>query len=139
MDKIFNAASFAVGIAGGILVKLFGNWDAALAALVILMALDYVSGVVKAIYKKELSSYTGYRGILKKMVILVMVAAATTLQEIIGAQTALREMVIMFYIANEGISILENAAEVAPNMPPMIKDILMQIRGKGEDTNGNRN
>ncbi len=139
MDKVFNAASVAIGIAGGILVKLFGSFDAALTALIILMALDYVSGVVKAVYKKELSSYTGYRGILKKIIILVMVAAATTLQEIIGAQAALREIVIMFYIANEGISILENAAEVMPNMPSALKDILLQIRGKGGENNGDRN
>ncbi len=138
MERIFNFASICAGIAGGICVKLFGCRDAAFAALLVLMGLDYVTGISKAVYKKELSSYTGYRGILKKIVILVMVAAAAAIEKIIGADIAVREIVIMFYTANEGISILENAAEISPNMPPVIKDILLQIRGKGGSEDDNR-
>lgn len=135
MDKIFNAISIIGGIVGGICIRVFGCWDAALMTLVIFMALDYISGVVKAVYKKELSSYVGYRGILKKIIILVMVAAASTLEQIIGAEMALREIVIMFYIANEGISILENAAEVSPNIPDKLKDVLLQLRGGNDGSN----
>lgn len=133
MNRIFNAASITLGIAGGIAAKIFGAWDTALWALIVLMALDYVTGVIKAVYTKQVSSETGYKGILKKIVILVIVALANIIQEITGDFAAIREIVIMFYIANEGISILENAAVVSPNMPEKIKDVLLQIRGNDND------
>ena len=130
MNRIFNAASITLGILGGIAARIFGAWDTALWALVVIMVLDYVTGVIKAVYLKRVSSETGYRGILKKITILVIVALANIVQEITGDFAAIREIVIMFYIANEGISILENAAEILPNMPDKLKDILLQIRDK---------
>lgn len=136
MNRIFNAASITLGVVGGIAAKIFGAWDTALWALVVLMALDYATGVIKAVYTKQVSSETGYKGILKKITILVIVALANIIQEITGDFAAIREIVIMFYIANEGISILENAAVVSPNMPQKIKDVLLQIRGNDDD---NRN
>lgn len=136
MNKIFNAASVCIGIAGGVAAKMLGACDAALCALACVMALDYATGVIKAAYTKKVSSAVGYKGILKKTVILVIVALANVIQTLTGTNAALREMVIMFYIANESISILENASEIYPDMPPKIKDILLQIRG-GEDDNRN--
>ena len=136
MNKIFNAASVAFGVICGIANKIFGTWDGALWALVVIMALDYVTGVIKAVYTKTVSSETGYKGILKKIMILVVVALANTVTNLTGGNMAVREVVIMFYIANEGISIIENAAAVSPNMPQKLKDILLQIRGNEDD---NRN
>lgn len=136
MDKIFNAASVTAGIAGGLAAALLGAWDELLWGLVMLMIFDYVTGVIKGIYTKRLSSDTGFKGLLKKVMILVVVALANVVQELTGGNAAIREIVIMFYIANEGISILENAAVLLPNIPEGLKSILLQLRG-GEDENRN--
>lgn len=133
MDKIFNAISVITGIVGGVAALLFGAWDNLLWALVMLMAFDYVTGVIKGVYTKTLSSDAGFKGLLRKTVILVIVALANVIGELTGGKTAIREMVIMFYIANEGISILENAAEILPNMPEGIKGILLQLRGDNDE------
>lgn len=135
MDKIFNAASVITGITGGLIASLFGAWDKLLWALVVLMVLDYVTGVIKGIYTKQLSSDIGFKGLLKKIMILVIVALSNVAQQLTGENIAIREIVIMFYIANEGISIMENAAVLLPNTPEKLKDILLQLRG---DDNENR-
>ena len=133
MNRIFNTASIVLGVAGGIAAQILGAWDTVLCALLVIMVLDYITGVMKAVYRKELSSETGYKGILRKITVLVIVALANVVQRLTGETAPLREMVIMFYIANEGISVLENAAEILPNMPKGIKDILLQIRGNDDD------
>lgn len=132
MDKLFNMISIFFGIAGGILAGVFGGWDTALCTLAVLMALDYITGVIKAVYTKRMSSEIGFNGILKKITVLTVVALANVVQVLLGGHVAIREIVIMFYIANEGISILENAAEILPNMPEELKDVLLQIRSKSE-------
>lgn len=132
MDKIFNAVSVFIGVAGGILAGIFGQWDTALRALVILMAMDYITGIIKAVYIKKLSSEEGYKGILKKITVLVIVALANIVQVITGGTAAVREIVIMFYIANEGISVLENVAAVSTKMPAALKNILLQLRDRND-------
>ncbi len=136
MDKIFNGTSVITAMAGGIVASLFGAWDKLLYTLIILMVLDYALGIIKAVYTKTLSSEIGFKGLLKKIAMLVIVALANTIQNLMGGNVAVREIVIMFYIANEGISILENAAVILPQMPDKLKDILLQLRG---DNNENRN
>lgn len=133
MEKAFNAISVITGIAGGLAAALFGAWDKLLWTLVVLMAFDYITGVIKGVYTKKLSSNAGFKGLLKKIIILVIVALANVIGELIGGKTAIREMVIMFYITNEGISVLENAAEILPNMPNGIKGILLQLRGDNDE------
>lgn len=129
MDKIFNGISVIIGIVGGVAAMLFGTWDKLLSTLVILMVLDYVTGVIKAIYAKRLSSEIGFKGLLKKITVLIIVALANVIEVFTGGGTAIREIVIVFYIANEGISILENAAVLLPKMPDGLKNILLQLRG----------
>ena len=138
MNKVFNAASVILGMAGGMAAKIFGAWDTVLGALLVIMVLDYITGVIKAVYQKKLSSEAGYKGILRKITVLVVVALANVVQNITGSAAPLREMVIMFYIANEGISVLENAAEILPIMPNGLKDVLLQIRER-EQADENRN
>ncbi len=135
MDKIFNGMSVITAMAGGIIAVLFGAWDKLLYTLMILMVLDYALGIIKAVYTKTLSSEIGFKGLLKKIAMLVIVALANTIQNLMGGNVAVREIVIMFYIANEGISILENSAVILPQMPDKLKDILLQLRG---DNNENR-
>lgn len=128
MDKIFNWTSTVIGIVGGFFVAIFGQWDSILWALLVIMVLDYLTGVIKAVYTKNVSSEVGFKGLLKKITILIIVALSNVLQQITGDNVAIREIVIMFYIANEGISVLENVAVIYPRMPKAIKDILLQIR-----------
>ena len=121
---------------GGVVAALFGSYDKVMCTLIILMVLDYAAGITKAVYTKSLSSEIGFKGILKKITMLIIVALANVVQNLTGGNIAVREIVIMFYIANEGISILENAAVILPKMPDKLKDILLQLRG---DNNDNRN
>ena len=132
MDKIFNWTSTVIGIVGGFFAALFGKWDSILWALLVIMVLDYLTGIIKAVYTKTMSSEIGFKGLLKKITILIIVALANVLQQVTGDNVAIREIVIMFYIANEGISVLENVAVIYPRMPKKIKDILLQLRGEDD-------
>ena len=135
MDKFFNWISVVVGIFGGVFAWAFGAWDKLLCALITLIILDYITGLLKGWYTKRLSSEIGFKGIAKKIVILIMVVTANVLQTVIGDKIMLREIVIMFFIANEGLSLLENCAEIngGGGIPPKLKAVLLQLRGKCED------
>lgn len=135
MEKIFNWISIVLGIVGGYISHWLGGWDVLLRTIVFLAILDYITGVIKGIYLKKLSSETGFKGLLKKIVMFIVIAVAFVIQELIGETIPLREVVIMFYIANEGISLLENAAIFVP-IPEKLKDVLLQLRD-GEEKNDN--
>ena len=92
-----------------------------------LVILDYLTGVLKAIYNSRLSSEVGRKGIIRKVFIFIVIATAYEIQKVIGNTIALREMVIMFFIANEAISLLENISEYIP-IPQGLKDVLIQLR-----------
>ena len=136
MDKIFNAISIIGGIAGGICVSIFGGWDAMIWALMVCMVFDYISGIMKAVYNKELSSEVGYKGLLRKISILIVVGLSNVVQIFVGENIPIRDIVIVFYVVNEGISILENVAVIYPQIPDKLKDTLLQLRG---DNDENRN
>ena len=127
MEKIFNWISIVAGLVGGIIANALGGFDGIMIALISVVVLDYLTGVVKAIYTKKLSSEIGFKGIAKKILILLIVALACAIQNIIDSSIPAREIVIMFYIANEGLSVLENCAELIP-VPEKIKSILLQLR-----------
>lgn len=128
MDKIFNNVSIGFGIAAGAVTWMFGEWNMALCALLAIMTIDYITGIIKAVYTKTVSSGIGFKGILKKFSILMIVVLANIIQKLLGGGLAIREIVIMFYVANEGISILENVASISTKMPQALKDILLQLR-----------
>ena len=94
--------------------------------------LDYVTGVLKGIYLKQLSSETGFRGLLKKIVMFIVIAVAYLIQMLIGGTIPLREVVITFYICNEALSLLENAAVFVP-IPERLKDVLLQLRDSDKE------
>lgn len=100
-----------------------------LKTIVFLAAVDYVTGIIKAVYTGVLSSEIGFRGLLKKIVMFIVIASAFSIQELMGNTVPLREIVIMFYIANEGLSLLENAAVFIP-IPEGLKNVLLQLREK---------
>lgn len=139
MDKIFNVFSIIFGFLGGIFTFFFGKVDILFYTLCALVVLDYITGLIKAYYNKTVSSELGKKGLLKKFMILVVIAVAVLLNRLImelmpGLQSPLREIAIVFYICNEGISILENVAEFMP-IPDKIKSTLIQIRDKNKQDN----
>ena len=101
-------------------------------SLLVLVVLDYATGFIKGIYTKTLSSDIGFKGLLKKFLIFIVVSASVIIQRLINDAIPLREVVIMFFICNEGISLLENAAEIIP-IPQKLKDILLQLRDSGSN------
>ena len=96
-----------------------------------LVILDYLTGVLKAVYNSRLSSEVGRKGIIRKVFIFIVIATAYEIQKVIGNTIALREMVIMFFIANEAISLLENISEYIP-IPEQLKNVLIQLRDEKE-------
>ena len=132
MEKLFNWISVIGGVIGGFLAYWLGGWDALLKTIVCLVIADYVTGCIKAIYNKQLSSEIGFKGLLKKIVMFIVIAVAYAIQVLMGGTVPLREVVIMFYIANEALSLLENAAEFIP-VPDKLKEVLLQLRDKDSE------
>ena len=132
MDKYFNDISIVFGLVGGFACNFLGSWDLLLKSIVILMVLDYVTGLLKSIYNKKLSSEVGFKGIIKKIIIFIVIATAYIIQCLLGDEIPLREISILFFIANEGISLIENASEFVP-IPEKLKDILIQLRKEGDE------
>lgn len=129
MEKLFNQISIWAGLSGGMLAYWLGEWDVLLEVMVFLVVADYITGLIKGVCRKELSSETGFRGLLRKIVIFIVIATAFEIQMLLGGTIPLREIVIMFYIANEGLSLLENASEFVP-IPEKMKALLLQLREK---------
>ena len=132
MEKYFNNVSVVFSVVGGGLAWLFGGWDILLWTLVGFIILDYLTGLAKGWKTKTLSSETGFEGLIKKMMILTLVVMANFLQKLVGEAVPIREIVILFFISNEGISLLENAA-LFIDIPPQLKDALLQIRDKDKE------
>jgi toxin secretion/phage lysis holin len=127
MEKLFNTFCICIGFLGGIILKLIGGWDIPISALIILMIFDYITGVLKAYFLKRLDSTIGFWGIVKKIIILIIISTAHIISKTLDTSLPLREVVITFFISNEGLSILENASVFIP-IPDRIKDVLNQIR-----------
>ncbi len=132
LEKYLNAASIVTGVLGGVMVSWLGGMDAILHALVYLVIVDYLTGLLKAWNLKEISSRIGFIGLIRKVLIFVVIAVAVEVEKVIGSSIPLREIVIMFYLANEGISFLENIS-VFINFPDQIKDAFLQIRGTHDE------
>lgn len=132
MGKYFNSISIIFGCVGGFICNFLGGWDLLLKSIVILMVLDYVTGLLKSIYNKKLSSEVGFKGIIKKIIIFIVIATTYVIQCIIGDEIPLREITIIFFIANEGISLVENAGEFIP-IPVKLKEVLIQLRKEGDE------
>lgn len=124
----------AVGVSfcGVAVARWLGGWDMGLQVLVLFMAMDYMTGISRAYKDKELSSAIGIDGILKKIMILFIVAVAVGIDNVTGAQGLIRQASVWFYIGMEGISILENAARIGVPIPDKIKDALLQIKDGGK-------
>jgi toxin secretion/phage lysis holin len=122
-------AKLIFAILGGIIADLMGGWDAMLKTLVLFVVVDYATGILAAIYKRKLSSAAGYRGIIKKTGIFAIVLIAAMIDKCFHSELV-RNVTIVFYIANEGISILENVGKTGVKYPKKLRDILEQLRDK---------
>lgn len=131
MEKIFNTISVIGGTVGGIAVSFFGGMDKIMWALLILIVLDYITGLLKALYNKNLSSEIGFKGIIRKILILIIVGVSVIIQNF--GIPAIREIVIMFFAINEAISLLENASQMGLPIPDKLKDTLLQLRDKNKE------
>ncbi len=131
MDNVVDALRIAAAGIGGIVTYIWGPWDALIVALVAMVIIDYITGVIKAAVQGKLSSAVGFRGLLKKVAIFLLVAVGVMVDRVIPATNeAVRSAVIFFYIANEGLSILENAGELGLPLPAALKKSLEKMQDK---------
>ena len=138
--EIKYAVLAGLSVIGSAIAQLLGGWDAALITLLIIMAVDYITGVlIAAVWKKSsksesgtLDSKAGFKGICRKIVILLAVLIATQLEQIIDTGGAVRTLVIMFFIGNEGISVVENFGIMGVPLPTKLKLIFEQLKDKND-------
>ncbi|SKA89768.1 holin, Cph1 family [Clostridium sp. USBA 49] len=130
-QETLNSIFAAIGTG---LTYIFGGWDTVLLVLVIFMGLDYLTGVIAATYQKNLNSEIGFKGLLKKCTILIVLIVAVMLDKLINQGTwVFRTLVAYFYIANEAISLLENSSKVGLPIPEKLVNALAQLKDKGDE------
>jgi toxin secretion/phage lysis holin len=133
MSKIQIIIDSIAGAVGAVLGFMYGEVNGLFWALIAFMALDYITGVIVAVIEKRLSSEVGFRGLAKKFLILVFVAVGHIADTyILGGTPAAMSAVMLFYMANEGISIIENAAALGLPVPKKLTSIMEQIKNKSE-------
>ena len=138
MKEFWNAVQFMFAAVGGWLGYFLGGCDGLLYALLAFVAIDYLTGVMCAINDKTLSSEVGFRGICRKVLIFLMVGIANILDvHVIRTGSVLRTAAIFFYISNEGISFLENAAHLGLPVPKKIKAVLEQLHDRADSDTDN--
>ena len=128
MERYLNTITMLLSIFGGIVVRLLGGLDQLLDVFLFLIIVDFITGWIKAIATKELSSRIGMLGIAKKVTMLFVVAVAVRVEKVVGNNLPIREMVLIFYIANEGLSFFEN---IIP-MPKKLKELFIQLKNKDD-------
>ena len=135
MKEFWNMIQMVFAAVGGWLGYYLGGCDGLLLALVAFAAADYLTGVMCAVSDRKLSSNVGFKGICRKVLIFLLVVIANILDiHVIGTGSVLRTAVIFFYISNEGVSLLENAAHLGLPVPGKIKAVLEQLHDRAEKT-----
>ena len=129
MENFMDIRYWSAG-AGAAMGEYLGSFDSLMYALMAFIVTDYITGLMCAIVERNLSSEIGFRGICHKVFILMLVGVANVIDvHVIGGGCVLRSAVIFFYISNEGISIIENAARIGLPVPEKLTSILKQLRG----------
>ncbi len=130
----FHTFQLFMATLGGALGAFVGGVDGILYTLIIFIIIDYITGFMCAVVEKRLSSEVGFRGIFKKVAILMIVGVANMIDVHVLTQGAVvRTAVIFFYLSNEGISIIENAGILGLPIPKKLRDILEQLKEKDEE------
>lgn len=134
IDIVWAKIQMAVAAIGGWLGYFLGGMDGLMIALIIFMVLDYITGLMCAVIDKKLSSAVGFKGICKKVLILMLVGVAHIVDlHVVGTGDALRSAVVCFYLSNESVSMLENAAHLGLPIPEKLKSVLVQLHGRIDD------
>lgn len=137
MKEIWSRMQAVLTAIGGAIGWFLGDADGFLYALIVFVAVDYLTGVMCAVKDKKLSSNVGFSGLFKKVLIFVLVGVAHILDtQVIGDGGVLRTAVIFFYLSNEGVSILENAAHFGLPVPEKLKDVLEQLHNRSARDDG---
>ena len=135
MKEFWNIIQAVLAAVGGWLGYFLGGCDGLLYALIAFVVIDYITGVMCAINDKTLSSAVGFKGICKKVLIFLMVGIGHILDtKVIGTGSVLRTAFIFFYISDEGISLIENAAHLGLPIPEKLRDVLEQLHNRAEKT-----
>ena len=131
MKEFWNTIQLVFAAIGGWLGYFLGGCDGLLIALVVFVVVDYLTGVMCAIADHKLSSAVGFKGICRKVLIFLLVGIANILDvQVIRSCSVLRTAVIFFYISNEGVSLVENAAHLGLPVPDKLKDVLEQLHDR---------
>lgn len=134
MSKIQIIIDSIAGAVGAVLGFMYGEVTGLFWALIAFMALDYITGVIVAAINKQLSSEVGFRGLAKKLMILVFVSLGHIADMyVLGGTPVAMSAVMLFYIANEGLSIIENAGNLGLPVPKKLKDIMVQLKKESEE------
>lgn len=137
MKQIWNGIQVAFTALGGFLGWFLGGVDGFLYALIAFAVIDYITGVLCAISDKTLSSEVGFKGICRKVLIFTLVGIGNIVDVyVLGETGVLRTAVIFFYLSNEGVSLLENAAHLGLPIPEKLKDVLEQLHDRATDEKG---
>ena len=137
MKEFWNTIQLVFAAVGGWLGYFLGGCDGLLYALVAFVAIDYITGVMCAISDKALSSEVGFRGICRKVLIFLLVGIGNIIDvQVLGSPGVLRTAVIFFYLSNEGVSLLENAAHLGLPVPDAIKTVLEQLHDRSDGKEG---
>lgn len=126
--KIISLISFL-----GTGIYLLGGFDKALECLIVVVILDYITGVISAWYNKKLDSKVGIKGIVKKLTYFLLVVLSVEIDNLLGQVGIIRNLVIYFFVANDGLSILENVGKMNIPIPKKLKDALVQLSEEKED------
>ena len=133
MKEFWNTIQLVFTVIGGWLGWFLGGCDGLLIALVIFAVLDYITGVMCAVADHKLSSEVGFKGIARKVLIFALVGVGHVLDAyVIGTGSILRTAVIFFYLSNEGVSLIENAAHLGLPVPEKLKVVLEQLHDRAE-------
>lgn len=135
IDIVWAKFQMTFSIIGGWLGYFVGGMDGLMIALLLFMVLDYITGLMCAVADKQLSSSVGFKGICKKVLIVMLVGVAHVVDMyVVGSGNALRSAVVCFYLSNEGVSMLENAAHLGLPVPDKLKGVLAQLHNRDEKT-----
>ena len=139
MKEFWNTMQFIFTVLGGWLGYFLGGCDGLLIALVAFVSIDYVTGVMCAISDKDLSSRVGFKGICRKILIFALVGVANLIDvQVIQTGSILRTALIIFYLSNERVSLLENAAHLGLPIPKKLKAVLEQLHDKHNKEEDNK-
>ena len=127
MEKIIKTIQIAIGVIGGVTANWLGGTDQLIISLYVFVMLDFATGIMKGLELGALDSTISFKGIARKLCIFVMIALSVQLETIIGGNIPLRDMTVTFYIANEGISVIENMSVFLP-VPDFVKNVLAQLK-----------